>query len=127
MRRLRGRACEYAYSTAAIRDAGLTAADIDGVVALQEPGAPSAHVLASSLGIPSVTHFSRPTPVIMFALIDAVNAIYSGAADTVLVCASMMRLPWNSRSAAADPFRRRVPSSTPTLPESVNMATAYTA
>ena len=63
----------------------------------------------------------------MFSIIDAMNAIYSGSADTVLVSASMMRLPWASRSAANDPFRRRVPSSTPTMPENVSMAVGYTA
>jgi acetyl-CoA acetyltransferase len=114
-------------STRAIRDAGLTAADIDGIVAIGEPGAPGPQQLASALGTPTITHFTKPTPVVMFSIIDAMNAIYSGSADTVLVCASMMRLPWASRSAANDPFRRRVPSSTPTMPENVSMAVGYTA
>src|SRR5262249_1661297 len=57
-------------------------------------------------GIDNVTHFSRPAPVIMFSIIDAMNAVYSGSCDTVLVCSSMMRLPGMSRSAGNDPFRR---------------------
>ncbi len=114
-------------STMALRDAGLTAADIDGVVATQEPGAPGAHQLVSSLGIPQVTHFTRPTPVAMFSIIDAMNAIHAGVCDTVLVCTAVMRSPWSSRSAANDPFRRMVRGATPAMPESVNMAAAYAA
>src|SRR5690606_23923868 len=41
-------------STKAIRDAGLTAADIDGVVAIAEPGAPGPDKLATSLGLTDV-------------------------------------------------------------------------
>lgn len=117
-------------STAAIRDAGLTAADIDGVVATQEPMAPGAHQIVSSLGIPHVTHYTRPTPVAMFSIADAMNAIYSGVADTVLVVFSMLRMPWNSRSAASDPFRRTGPGGAggaATQPESIAMAAAYAA
>lgn len=114
-------------ATAAITDAGLTAGDIDGIVAAGEPGAPTPAQVASGLGTPTVTHFSRPTPVVMFSLIDAMNAIFSGSCDTVLVVFSMLRLPWASRSAANDPFRRRMPSPPPTGPENIAMATAYTA
>jgi acetyl-CoA acetyltransferase len=114
-------------ATQAIRDAGLRAADIDGVVAVAEPGAPSPPLLASSLGLDTVTHWTRPAPVVMFAIVDAVNAIFSGSADTVLVVSSMLRLPWASRSAADDPFRRRTTSAAPRVPEDVGMATAYTA
>ena len=114
-------------STKAIRDAGLTAADIDGVVAIAEPGAPGPDKLATSLGLTDVTHFTRPTPVVMNALVDAMNAIFSGSCDTVLVCSAMLRLPWNSRSAANDPFRRNLGSMPPTIPEAIRMAPAYTA
>ena len=114
-------------ATKAVRDAGLTANDIDGVVALGEPGAPGPQQFASALGVDSVTHWTRPSPVVMFSLVDAVNAIYAGSADTILVISSMIRLPWNSRSAANDPFRRRIPSGVPGIPESVAMATGYTA
>jgi len=114
-------------ATQAIRDAGLRAADIDGVVAVGEPGAPGPPMFASSLGLDTVTHWTRPAPVVMFAIVDAVNAIFSGSADTVLVVSSMLRLPWASRSAANDPFRRRTASGIPRVPEDVSLATAYTA
>jgi len=114
-------------ATQAIRDAGLRAADIDGVVAVGEPGAPSPQMFASSLGLDTVTHWTRPAPVVMFAIVDAVNAIFAGAADTVLVVASMLRLPWASRSAANDAFRRHAPAGVPRVPEDIGLATAYAA
>jgi acetyl-CoA acetyltransferase len=120
-------------STKAIRDAGLTAADINGVVTIGEPGAPSPQVLASSLGITDVTHFSRPAPVAMFSIIDAMNAVFSGSCDAALVCASMLRLPWASRSAAKDPFRRSLVAggggggARRGWPENVTQAAAYAA
>ncbi|HEX7095547.1 MAG TPA: thiolase family protein [Acidimicrobiales bacterium] len=114
-------------STKAIRDAGLTAKDINGVVSIAEPGAPGPDKLATSLGLTDVTHFTRPTPVVMNAIVDAMNAIYAGSCDTVLVCSSMLRLPWNSRSAANDPFRRNLGSLPPSMPETIRMAPAYTA
>jgi acetyl-CoA acetyltransferase len=114
-------------STAAIRDAGLTAADVDGVVSVAEPGAPGPEALATALGLTDVTHHTKPTPVVMNSLVDAVNAIHAGAADTVLVCSSMLRLPWNSRSAANDPFRRHFATGVAGQPETIAMAPAYTA
>lgn len=80
-------------ATQAIRDAGLRACDVDGVVAVAEPGAPSPQLLASSLGLAAVKHWTRPSPVILFAVVDAVNAIFAGTADTVLVVAPMLRTP----------------------------------
>ena len=94
--------------TAAIRDAGLTAADIDGVVATAEPGGPSPAIVGSSLGLDNVTHYTRPAPVAMFSFVDAVNAIASGSCDHVLVVYPFLRLPWASRQAANDPFRRHL-------------------
>jgi acetyl-CoA acetyltransferase len=115
-------------STKAIRDAGLTAADINGVVAINEPGAPGPDVLATALGLTDVTHFTRPTPVVMNSIVDAMNAVFSGSCDAVLVCSSMLRLPWNSRSAANDPFRRHLGSQPMAgIPETIRMAPAYTA
>lgn len=116
-------------STQAIRDAGLTAADINGVVAPGEPGAPSPDTLATALGLPQVTHFSKPSPVVMNGLVDAMNAVFSGSCDTVLFCSSMLRLPWNSKSAANDPFRARFAAGGGggAMPESIRMAPAYTA
>ncbi len=115
-------------STMAIRDAGLTAADINGVVCTNEPGAPGPEALATALGLENVTHFTKPTPVVMNSIVDAMNAVFSGSCDTVLVCASMLRLPWNSRSAANDPFRSHLGSQPAAgIPETIAMAPAYTA
>jgi len=115
-------------STKAIRDAGLGAADVNGVVSTAEPGAPGPELLATSLGIPDVTHFSKPAPVALFSLIDAMNAVFSGSCDTVLLCSAMLRLPWNSRSAANDPFRRHFAAPMVRgVPESIAGAPAYAA
>ncbi len=115
-------------STAAIRDAGLTAAEIDGVVATNEPGSPGPEVLATALGLTDVTHFTKPTPVVMNSIVDAANAVFAGACDTVLVCTPTLRLPWNSRSAANDAFRARLGSQPmKAMPETIAMAPAYTA
>ncbi len=115
-------------STQAIRDAGLRAGDINGVVATSEPGAPGPEALATALGLTDVTHFSKPTPVVMNSIVDAMNAVFSGSCDTVLVCTPVTRLPWNSRSAANDPFRRHLGSQPAKgIPETIAMAPAYTA
>jgi acetyl-CoA acetyltransferase len=83
--------------------------------------------MSAALGLPRVTHFSHPTPVAIFALVDAMNAIFSGACETVLLYFAYLRLPWNSRSAADDPFRRRHGLGVMPAPESVNAAAAYAA
>lgn len=119
-------------ATAAIRDAGLGAGDIDGIVAIGEPGAPAPHTFAAALGLTDVTHFSRPPPVVMFSIVDAMNAVFAGSCDTVLVVSSMLRLPWASRSAANDPYRRSLVrggggGGRAGWPESIGMAAAYAA
>ncbi len=86
----------------AIQDAGLTKSDINGVVGTF----PEARVMASSLGLPEVTHHSNQPMPLVFAITDAMNAIYAGAADAVLVFHALYRAPAISRSAARDPFRR---------------------
>ena len=112
-------------AVAALRDAGLTAADVDGVLVTAEPGAPSTHQMAGILGIQDVVHHARPTPVAGFGLIDAVNAIAAGACDTVLLVFAMLQAPWSSRSALNDPFRRFLGTGMQTAPESLAMAAAY--
>lgn len=115
---------------AAIEDAGLSKADIDGVCGTT----PSAARMVSLLGLPEVTHYTnQPSPVV-FTIVDAMNAVFSGSADTVLAYHSMYRSPAISRSAAADPFRRNLgwagePAGRHwrTDPESVEGAVGYTA
>jgi acetyl-CoA acetyltransferase len=87
---------------AAITDAGLGAADIDGVVGT----APAAHAIAGALGLPEVTHHSNQPMPLVFAVIDAMNAIHAGSCRTVLVYHALYRAPANSQAAANDPFRR---------------------
>ncbi len=114
-------------ATAAVRDAGLTAADIDGIVMPGEPGGPGPNVVASALGLARVSHFSRTAPVAMFAFADAVHAVFAGACDSALVVYPYMRLPWASRQAANDPFRRHMAVGMATVPESIANAAGYAA
>jgi acetyl-CoA acetyltransferase len=115
----------------AIRDAGVEKGDIDGVVGALEPGAPRANQMVAMLNLPSVTHHSSPMPVAVFGLVDAMAAIFSGQCDTVLLYYAFTRLPWNSRSAAKDPFRRYIMmgggTARPPVPELIDPAAAYTA
>jgi acetyl-CoA acetyltransferase len=89
-------------SIMAIRDAGLGQADIDGVVGT----APAARVMVEALGLPKVTHYSNQPMPLVFGVVDAMNAVFSGAAETVLLYHCLYRAPAISRSAANDPFRR---------------------
>ena len=117
-----------AASTAAIRDAGLTAADIDGVVATSEPGAPGPEEVASALGLTQLSHHSKPSPVAMFSFLDAARAVFSGAADHVLIVTPVMVGPWNSGRALSDPWRaRRGRGGAAPIPEANDKAAAYTA
>jgi len=95
-------------AVAAIRDAGLTAADIDGVVGggLLTGGIEPATVV-SALGLPAVTWWAHAAPPIMNHLVAAVNAVWTGACEVALVYHSVYRVGGFSRSANADPFRRR--------------------
>ncbi len=94
-------------AVAAIRDAGLTARDIDGVVGggLLTGGVDPTQVVAG-LGL-DVTYWSKTPPPIMNHLTAAVNAVHAGSAEAVLVYHAAYRIGSNSRSAAGDPFRRR--------------------
>lgn len=94
--------------TEAIRDAGLSAADIDGVVgAGLLTGGIDPAVVISSLGLPSVGWWLKTVPPIVNHIVAAMNSVWSGACDTALVYHSAYRLGGNSRTAAADPFRSR--------------------
>jgi acetyl-CoA acetyltransferase len=114
-------------SVSAIRDAGLSASDIDGISAPTEQASPTANQLAFALGLDNITHYMRTQSVFGFALVDAVNAVFAGSCDTVLISYPVYRLPWNSRSAANDPFRARFGIGAVRVPETVTAAVGYTA
>lgn len=116
---------------AAIRAAGLTAADIDGISASgtsQEP-----KYIQSALGIPHLSWWESSPLTGTFAttIFAAMHAVYSGACETVLCYHSAYRLPWQSRAAAADPMRRRVGELTGMMgavePETIGASVGYTA
>jgi acetyl-CoA acetyltransferase len=95
-------------AVAAIRDAGLTAADIDGVVGGGLlTGCIDPATVVSALGLPAVTWWTKAVPPIMNHLVAAVNAVWTGACEVALVYHSVYRVGGFSRSANADPFRRR--------------------
>jgi acetyl-CoA acetyltransferase len=85
--------------TAAMRDAGVSAADINGVVGANP------QYIQSSLGIPHLTYWNGPGIPFVSAIANAMNAVHTGAADVVLAYHSLYRNPMFSRSAANDPFR----------------------
>jgi acetyl-CoA acetyltransferase len=96
-------------SREALRDAGLAAKDVDGVCGTSlgagfMPSVP-ATLLQRGLGIPELTWHANVTIPTSFLLIEAMNAVFSGACTTALICHASYRGASNSRSAAADPFR----------------------
>jgi acetyl-CoA acetyltransferase len=120
-------AMALAAATEAITDAGLTAADIDGIVATSEPGSNGPEEIAAALGITEATHHTKPPPVAMFSLLDAARAVFSGAADHVLVVTPVIMGAWNSRRALDDPWRRGTRSGILPIPEDATKAAAYAA
>lgn len=88
---------------AAAGDAGLVAADIDGICGSMV----SAQWVQAALGIPGVAWFANPQAVIGNQIVAAVAAVHAGMCDTALVYHHAYRLPWSSRSAAKDQMRRR--------------------
>jgi acetyl-CoA acetyltransferase len=98
--------CAFTAAVAAIKDAGLTKLDIDGVANAVSAASPSARELAAGLGLGDVTYMSDGITVIGDSLLKAVHAIHSGSASAVLVSHAVYRAPYLSVSAAQDPFRR---------------------
>ena len=94
----------------AILDAGLTAADIDGIAASAMPlygsGGAGPIFLQEALGIPETLWHATVAIPFPYPLGAAVNAVFSGACTTALVVHSLFRVG-ASRSAANDPFRAR--------------------
>jgi acetyl-CoA acetyltransferase len=88
---------------AALRDCGLGAADVDGVCG----STVGTQWVQAALGIRAATWFANPSSIIGNQVVAAVAAVASGMCDTALVYHHAYRLPWASRSAAADPYRRR--------------------
>ena len=88
---------------AAIRDAGLSASDIDGICG----STVATQYVQAALGIGEVSWFANPATVIGNQFVAAVAAVHSGVCDTALVYHHAYRMPWSSRSAGRDPMRRR--------------------
>jgi len=116
---------------AAIRAAGLKASDIDGIAGSDT--SPWARAVQAALGIPRITWWQNPSLTGTYAttIFEAMQAIYSGACDTVLCYHTAYRLPWQSRAAAADPMRRRVAQLSDMMgavdPETMAGSVGYTA
>jgi acetyl-CoA acetyltransferase len=89
----------------AVRDAGLTAADIDGICGSHR--VPPAGYVQSGLGIPACTWWCNAAVPFQQQIMDAMQAVYSGACNTVLAYHGMYRAAGASRSAAQDPIRQR--------------------
>jgi len=109
-----------------LRDTGLTAADVDGIVG----STPSAAYMQSALGIPEITWFANPQIPFVNQMVAAVGAVYSGHCDVVLGYHALFRGPMFSRSAARDPFRRRSGFGAGLVappPETIAGAVGYTA
>ena len=88
---------------AALQEVGLKATDVDGICG----SLVSAQYVQAALGIPAVTWFANPPTVIGNQIVAAVAAVAAGMCETALVYHHAYRLPWASRAAAKDPFRRR--------------------
>jgi acetyl-CoA acetyltransferase len=87
----------------AIRDAGLTRDDIDGLsgdIFRNE-------IVQSALGIPETGWSVSCLTAFNIQMTNAMMAVASGVCETVLVHHSMYRTPMLSASAAKDPFRKR--------------------
>ncbi|MFN0028285.1 MAG: thiolase family protein [Acidimicrobiales bacterium] len=87
----------------AARDAGVGAADIDGICGSMV----SAQWVQAALGIPRVAWFANPQAVMGNQIVAAVAAVSSGMADVVLAYHHAFTTPGLSRSVAGDLMRRR--------------------
>ncbi len=109
---------------AAIRAAGLTAADIDGLCGSW----PSTPVLQSALGIPHLTWSGNPVIPLVDHVATAAAAVHAGLCETVLVYHTAYRAAWNTGAALKDPFRRSATpglSDPPPRPESMASSVGY--
>src|SRR5262249_4055829 len=87
----------------AIRDAGLTAQDINGIAGPQV----RPDLVQGALGIPECTDYLQTTlPPFFQQLFAAMHAVHAGMCDTALVYHVAYVGAHNSRAAASDPYRR---------------------
>lgn len=86
----------------AIRDAGLGAADIDGV---SGSSLVAAYEVQGALGLPAITWWNNTTVPFQHQITEAMNAIHAGACTTVLCYHGTYRP--RSRSGRNNPFRQR--------------------
>jgi acetyl-CoA acetyltransferase len=91
---------------AAIRDAGLSARDVDGIVG--STSTIDAHAVQSGLGIPEVSWSVNVRIPFTAMVIQATNAIHAGVCHTVLAYHATYRTGGTSRTAAEDPLRARL-------------------
>lgn len=89
----------------AIRDAGLSAVDIDGVCGSTVV---DTHAVQAALGLPAITWWCNPTVPFQHQLIEAMHAVHAGTCTTVLCYHGTYRPP--SRSGTNSPFRIRAHS-----------------
>lgn len=90
-------------SKEAIRNAGLTKNDIDGISATML----HAQHIQAALGIEKLTYFVNSYPTFSQQIVNATNAVFAGVCDAVLCYHTFAVSPGNSRAAASDPFRLR--------------------
>lgn len=88
---------------AAIRDAGVDKAEVDGLCGSEVTN----EFVKPALGLGDLSWFTSVPITIGHQVTAAAHAVHSGAADTVLVYHSVYRRAVGSRSAAGDPFRER--------------------
>ncbi|MCU1461697.1 MAG: acetyl-CoA acetyltransferase [Acidimicrobiales bacterium] len=88
----------------AVRDAGLTASDIDGLCG---SNVVPARYVQGALGIPECTWHANLTIPFQHQIIESMNAIHAGMCSTVLAYHGVYRASGTSRAASADPFRAR--------------------
>src|SRR5688572_15155143 len=89
----------------AILDAGLRAGDIDGMCG---PAGLAPEYSQADLGIPELRWWGiSSSPQHLLRVVDAMNALFAGACDYVLVYHALFRDTSHSRTAAQDPFRAR--------------------
>src|SRR5258706_13666234 len=99
----------FEAATKAIKDAGLTKTDIDGVIGggLRTDWSRDANYMAliEGLGIPSATYVQQSW--LGSCVVYAAQAVFSGACDTLLLVQAYQRDSFMSSSAGNDPFRGR--------------------